>query len=112
MTVTLLVCTTCRGNDPTEDPRPGTKLLAALRDAEVRTVGVECLSACKTGCAIALSGPGRWSYVYGHMTPEDAPEIARGAALYAASADGIVPWRERPEILRKRSVARLPPTEV
>ena len=39
------------------------------------------------------------------------PEILRGAALYAASADGVVPWRDRPEILRKRSLARIPPLE-
>lgn len=105
MTVTLHVCTTCQGDQ-------GKALHAALEGASVRVIPVKCLSACKTGCAVALTGPGRWSYVYGHMTPADATEIARGAALYAASADGIVPWRERPEIFRKRAIARLPPTEV
>ena len=59
--------------------------------------------------AIALSGPGRWTYVYGRMTPEDAAEIRQGAADYAASNDGIVPWRDRIAIFRKRSLARIPP---
>jgi predicted metal-binding protein len=33
----------------------------------------------------------------------------QGAAAYAATADGIVPWRERIAIFRKRSLARIPP---
>jgi predicted metal-binding protein len=32
-----------------------------------------------------------------------------GAAAYAATPDGIVPWRSRPEIFRKQSLARIPP---
>ena len=31
------------------------------------------------------------------------------ARAYAATPDGIVPWRERPEIFRKRVIARVPP---
>ena len=76
--------------------------------AGVSIVPVECLSACNNGAAIALSGPGRWTYVYGRMTPEDAAEIRQGAADYAASNDGIVPWRDRIAIFRKRSIARIP----
>lgn len=114
MTVTLHVCTTCRAGQPVEDgcPPPGATLAARLAaDAPpgVRVVPVECLSACDNGCAVALSGPGRWSYVYGRMTPCDAPEILSGAAAYAAAPDGLVPWRERPVIFRKQSLARIPP---
>jgi predicted metal-binding protein len=118
MTVTLHVCTTCRtGEEMLQDgPRPGAQLLAALKDAGapkgVRIVGVECLSACDHGCNIALSGPGRWTYVYGRMDPAThAPDILAGTAAYAATADGIVPWRERPVIFRKQSLARIPPLE-
>ena len=70
---------------------------------------VECLSACSQGCSVALSAPGRWSYVYGRMTENDAAEILAGAAAYANAPDGIVPWRERPTIFRKQSLARIPP---
>jgi predicted metal-binding protein len=49
--------------------------------------------------------------VYGRLTPTDAPDILAGAAAYAASNDGIVPWRERPVIFRKQSLARIPPLE-
>ena len=115
---TLHVCITCkRAEADPEGPRPGSLMLAALAaegGAEgVRIVGVECLSACDNGCAVALSAPGRWSYVYGNLDPaEHAADILDGAARYAASADGIVPWRERPVIFRKQSLARIPPMEI
>ncbi len=111
---TLTVCTTCRREGAPDEVRPGTRLLAALGTAPdgVTIRPVECLSACSNGCAVALSAPGKWSYVYGRLDPEkDAAEVLRGAALYAASSDGLVPWRERPEIFRKQSLARIPPLE-
>ncbi|MFN3526794.1 MAG: DUF1636 domain-containing protein [Paracoccus sp. (in: a-proteobacteria)] len=120
MRAILHVCTTCRGTLPAADPdapRPGTLLLDALSRAPegvevgVEIRAVECLSACSQGCAVALSGPGKWSYVYGRLTPEDAADILTGATAYAATADGIVPWRERPAIFRKQSLARIPPQE-
>ena len=118
MTVTLHVCTTCRMGLPVsgDEPRPGARLLAALRAAGapegVRIVPVECLSGCDHGCNIALTGPGRWSYVYRGMDPEaHVADILAGAAAYAATPDGLVPWRERPVIFRKQSLARIPPME-
>ena len=118
MTVTLHVCTTCKAGEPAEGDGPvmGARLFAALAVADapagVRVVAVECLSACASGAAVALSAPGRWSYVYGRMTEADAAEILRGAGLYDTTADGIVPWRDRPVIFRKQSLARIPPMEI
>ncbi len=114
MTATLYVCTTCKAGEIVEDDaqRPGALLHKALiavgAPQGVEIVGVGCLSACKAGAAVALSAPGKWSYVYGHMTPDDAPDILAGAAAYAATNDGLVPWRERPVIFRKQSLARIP----
>lgn len=114
MTVTLHVCTTCRAGLPVpeDSPVPGARLLAALErlgaPRGVRIKPVECLSACNSGAAVALTGPGRWSYVYGQMSETDAADILAGAAAYAAADDGIVPWRERVAIFRKRSIARIP----
>ncbi|WP_297339050.1 DUF1636 family protein, partial [Pseudophaeobacter sp.] len=28
---------------------------------------------------------------------------------YASTTDGLVPWRERPQVFRKQSIARIPP---
>lgn len=115
MTTILHVCMTCRaGQDiPDEGIRPGTKLHDALAQIGapegVEIVPVECLSACDNGASVALTSPGKWSYVYGHMTEENAQDILAGAAAYAATEDGLVPWRERPVIFRKQSIARIPP---
>ncbi|MEP5731479.1 MAG: DUF1636 domain-containing protein [Sulfitobacter sp.] len=115
MTATLYVCTTCRAGEVLEDDasRPGALLHDALTAAQpakdVEIVGVKCLSACSQGAAIALSEPGKWTYVYGRLTSEDASDILAGAAAYAATDDGLVPWRERPVQFRKQSLARIPP---
>ncbi|GLS86532.1 metal-binding protein [Cypionkella aquatica] len=115
MTVTLHVCTTCKAGEILGDGQPvlGARLHAALLAGEVptglRIVGVECLSACNSGAAVALSAPGRWSYVYGRLTEADAADILLGAAAYHDAPDGIVPWRSRPVIFRKQSLARIPP---
>jgi predicted metal-binding protein len=115
MTVTLHVCITCRAGQTVDEGEttPGARLHAAIRDLGapdgVQIVPVECLSACNQGCSIALSAPGRWSYVYGRLSDANAREVIAGAAAYAAAPDGIVPWRQRPEIFRKQSLARIPP---
>lgn len=115
MTAILYVCTTCRAGETLDEdaPRPGALLHAALTQEgapdDVEIVGVSCLSACSQGAAVALSEPGKWTYVYGRMTHENAPDILAGAAAYAASKDGLVPWRERPVVFRKQSLARVPP---
>ncbi|MEM9756499.1 MAG: DUF1636 domain-containing protein [Pseudomonadota bacterium] len=113
--VELLVCTKCRqGQEIPEDAeRPGAALFRRLSEAAIDGVSVmpvECLSNCKQGCTVALRGPGRWTYVYGRFEPaRDAAIVAEGAAKYAATADGLVPWRERPEHFRKNCIARVPP---
>jgi predicted metal-binding protein len=112
---TLYVCMTCKAGQPVPegDVPPGAQLHAALTAGDapdgVAIVPVECLSACSQGCSVALSKPGAWGYVYGRLTADHATDILDGAARYAASENGLVPWRERPEIFRKQSVARIPP---
>ena len=117
MSVSLHVCTTCRAGEPVDEgtPCPGARLHAALDAAgapkDVQIVSVQCLSACSQGCTVALSAPGRWSYLYGRLSTMDVADILSGAAAYANAPDGIVPWRDRPQIFRKQSIARIPPLE-
>ena len=112
---TLYVCMTCKAGQPVPEGAapPGTMLHAALTAGPapdgVDIIPVECLSACSQGCSVALSKPGAWGYVYGRLSPDNAADILDVAARYAASDAGIVPWRERPEIFRKQSIARIPP---
>ena len=112
---TLHVCMTCKAGEIVEEGAvpPGARLHAALIaagiPAGVRIVPVDCLSACTQSCTVALSGAGKWTYVYGRLTDADAADILVGAAAYAQTVDGIVPWRARPVIFRKQSLARIPP---
>ncbi|GJE00198.1 DUF1636 family protein [Methylobacterium isbiliense] len=120
MSLTLYVCTTCRAaTDDPDGPRAGARLLDALtaalaeRDTPVAVEAVECLSVCKRPCTVAVASPGRWTYVYGDLDPASAADtILDGISRYAATPDGLVPWRERPDAFRKGVVARIPPAPV
>ena len=122
----LYVCVTCRtAESPETEMRPGARLHRALSDAlqaetslcsqdkplpRIRIEPVACLSGCKRACTVALSGPGRWTYVYGDLDPEASVDaILEGIRRYGATSNGLVPWRERPEIFRKGAIARIPP---
>ena len=116
--IEILVCDSCRHEDfpKVADTRPGALLLEALAKqelpVEIAVRSVKCLSNCSQGCSIALRGEGRWSYVYGNLTPnEHVSTIIEGANKYLTAADGLVPWRDRPEHFRKNCIARIPPIE-
>ena len=119
--VTLFVCTS--GRRPVEGQagafdHPG-KALATELAARVAAAGasdavlvepVECLAVCKRPATIALSGAGRWMYLIGDLDPAlHLDDIVSAARAYAATDNGIVPWRQRPQIFRKGVVARVPP---
>jgi predicted metal-binding protein len=114
---TVLVCTTCRHpDDPPEGPRAGARLLervralAAVRGCDVAVAGVECLSVCKRPCTVGLSAPGKWTYVYGDFSVDGGAGVLLDAAdLFARAEDGLIPWRQRPDALKKGVVARIPP---
>ncbi|RRH72069.1 DUF1636 family protein [Falsigemmobacter faecalis] len=110
----LVVCTTCRreGADP-EALRDGARLSQALTVRGIAHDTQECFSACKGSCVVALRGKGRWTYVQGALDPDQhLDDLIEMTRAYSASADGIVPWRSRPEIIRKNTIARIPPLEI
>jgi len=116
---TLYVCTTCRssGDDANGHPtRAGARLLSALQRVAAgdypasRIVGVECLSNCSRGCTIAVGAPGKWTYVIGNLDAEQhASDVLAFARLHDAHDTGVTVWRERPEHIRKNTIARVPP---
>lgn len=114
---TLFVCTTCRaqGAEPSsnEQPRAGARLLQALQaigDERISVQPVECLSNCNRSCTVAVTAPGKWTYVLGALDPEThASDVLTFAALHQQHEAGLPPWRERPEYLRKNTIARVPP---
>jgi len=111
--VTLFICRTCkRAEDAPEAPRAGARLAALLADppAGVRVRAVDCLANCKRGPSAAMTRQDGWSYIFGDLHPEeDAGALFEGARLLGASADGLMPWRGRPEALKRGMIARIPP---
>lgn len=112
----LLVCVKCRGQAeaPADDRRPGRALHDALRDhgmpEGVALRAVECLQNCDHGCTVALRGGDRWTYVYGNVDEASHLDmLTDAAALYHATEDGLIPWRARPDHLKRNCVARVPP---
>lgn len=119
---TLYVCTTCRGSEATAgEPRPGARLLTAverqsLEQGSAKTagdlaiVGVECLSNCSRSCSVAVAAPGKWTYVIGNLDPDlHAADILAFARQHSRHEHGLPVWRERPEHIRKNTIARVPP---
>ncbi len=111
--VTVVVCSSCRRpGDPDDVPRPGSKLakdtVEAGAEAGVRVRQVACLGNCKRGLSAALLREGCWSYVFGDLQPDSGADLVAGATLFARSEDGFIPFRERPQALKRGLIARIP----
>jgi predicted metal-binding protein len=110
----IYVCVTCRhADEPDAEPRPGallaeaTEKAAAGSDVEVRRL--RCLANCTRGPSAAMRCNGSWTYVFGGLDTTDADALVAGAKLLAGANDGILPWRGRPDILKRALIARVPP---
>jgi predicted metal-binding protein len=114
---TVYVCITCRrARDPEDAPRPGLALArAAARAAEGTSVTVRqvrCLANCNRALSAAIRCNDTWTYVFGELEAErDAEALIEGARLLARGEDGIMPWRGRPEVLKRGLIARVPPLD-
>ena len=121
MTARLVICTTCRFSS--EEPvdaaglSGGQVLLKAVKTAVEATsadaLQVEaqaCLWACRSHCVVYLAQSRKPAYVAGTFAPTNdvAKAIIDFARRYAASCDGAVPYRDWPEEMKGRFIARLP----
>lgn len=110
----IYVCVTCRrAGEPDAEPPPGellaeaTEQAAAGTDVEVRRL--RCLANCTRGPSAAMRCNGSWTYVFGGLDAGNAGALVAGAKLLAGASDGILPWRGRPEVLKRALIARVPP---
>ena len=110
----LHVCTTCRAGLPLEPGAvpPGRHMHDAVAGhpgvAAVELREVTCLSLCDSGCAAAITMPGKWSYLLGRLDPALAGDLLDYAATYAASATGTVLPSKRARSLARMVLGRLP----
>jgi predicted metal-binding protein len=111
---TIYVCTTCRPlGEPDSAVRPGAILAAATAQAaagtEVQVRPMRCLGDCSRGASAALRANGSWTYLFGDLDATCAEALVQAACLLARATDGILPWRGRPERLKRGMIARIPP---
>ena len=104
----------CRAEDGSDArPRPGEKLADAARavtaDPSIRVETAECLGNCKRRLSAALVKDGGWSYVFGDLALDNAADLIEGARLFQSSDNGLIPWRGRPDCLKRGLISRIPP---
>jgi predicted metal-binding protein len=115
--VTVIVCASCRDETGSDGyPRAGELLAEDTRRAasgeNIRIRTVECLGNCKRRLSAAILRDGCWSYVFGDLTATSGADLVAGAKLFATSTDGLIPWRGRPDCLKRGLVARIPPLDL
>ncbi len=113
---TVYVCITCRrAGEPETEPRPGALLANATARAAaasgVTVRRVRCLANCTRGPSAAVRANGSWTYIFGGLELDGAGALIDGARLLAGAPDGIMPWRGRPEPLKRGLIARVPPLD-
>ena len=115
---TIYVCVTCKAATvPRGTPAPGAELARATASAaagaiptKVSVQPVRCLGNCSRGLSAAIRCENAWTYVFGGLDPaRDGPSLITAAQLLAQATDGIMPWRGRPEALKRGLIARIPP---
>jgi predicted metal-binding protein len=112
--VTVSVCITCKSADG--GAVVGPEMLAAAQSAFADTCvvvrPVQCLSVCKRPATVAVTSPDGYTFLFGDLqTDSGAAALKSFVRSYQNSDYGLVPWRERAEVLRKGMVARVPPQQ-
>jgi predicted metal-binding protein len=112
--VVVSVCTTCRTADG--GAVVGPDMFAAVKaaigdfDPDVQVRPVQCLSVCKRPATVAVTSADGYSFIFGDLQTESGTAaLVSFVKSYRNSGYGLVPWRERAEVLRKGMVARVPP---
>ena len=111
--VVVSVCVTCKTAD---GAIVGPDMLAAVQAAiggasdDVVVRPVQCLSVCKRPATVAVTSPDGYTFLFGDLEAESGSDaLASFVKSYKKSNYGLVPWRERPHVLRKGMIARVPP---
>ena len=112
--VVVSVCVSCKAAETGAivGPEMFEAVKAALgdSDAAVMVRPVQCLSVCKRPATVAVTSPDGYTFLFGDLQTESGTAaLVSFVQSYQNSDYGLVPWRERAEVLRKGMVARVPP---
>ncbi|MBD2451756.1 DUF1636 family protein [Nostoc sp. FACHB-152] len=119
-THTLFVCKTCASvwqDGKRVGESGGQKLLHQIQqlaqDWELREEfpiqEVECMSACNRSCVVAFAAKDKLTYLFGDLDADSSAAILECASQYYTKPEGLLPWSERPEPLKKGILAKIPP---
>lgn len=118
---TLFVCTACASvwkDGKREGKSGGQDLLEQINELhknwdlreDFPIQEVECMSACSRSCAVSFVAAGKYTYLFGDLpVNESAAAVLQCASQYYAKPDGLLPWSERPEPLKRGILAKIPP---
>lgn len=111
--IVVSVCVTCKtveggivvGPDMLESVKAA---IGASDQVQVRPV--QCLSVCKRPATVAVTSANGYTFLFGDLQTESGTAaLVSFVKSYQKSDYGLVPWRERAEVLRKGMLARVPP---
>ncbi|MBD2597622.1 FeS-binding protein [Nostoc sp. MBR 210] len=120
-THTLFICQTCASvwqDGQRVGESGGQKLLHQIQqlaqDWDLRNEfpiqAVECMSACNRSCVVAFAAKGKLTYLFGDLDVDSsAAAVLECAEQYYTKIDGVLPWSERPEPLKRGILAKIPP---
>ena len=113
VTATILVCTSCKSESEAAGARLADAVEAGLaaNGSGARLLRVNCLANCTRGPSAVIRAEGSWSYIFGSLSPDHSASLIAGAALLKDSIDGLLPWRGRPDCLKRGMIARIPPLD-
>jgi predicted metal-binding protein len=107
------VCVTCKTADGgiVVGPEMFESVKAAIGQSDrVQVRPVQCLSVCKRPATVAVTSADGYTFLFGDLqTGSGTAALVSFVKSYQKSDYGLVPWRERAEVLRKGMVARVPP---
>ena len=114
--VELIACETCGNKELDAEGRTrGQQLIGQLRELagsqpDVQLSSTRSLWSCTRHCAVHLRADARVGYVIGTLEPtaEHARALLEYAALYAATPDGAVPFKQWPPALKGHFICRIP----
>lgn len=117
---TIHVCVGCDHPDRAKrvEELAGVDLLrrieALVREADLgdalQVKSYACVGNCESRCRMSVGGPGRWSWLFGDLVPEDLPaELATFFQRWVQAEDGFLLKDARPGKVRKHLIGRVPP---
>ncbi|MBW4443904.1 MAG: DUF1636 domain-containing protein [Plectolyngbya sp. WJT66-NPBG17] len=115
---TLFVCVLCRSSEAelTVKQPAGQALFDRLNEAladnqdEIVLQPVRCMAACQHACALAFSAPNKLTFMLSQVSPiQSVPELLQFSQQYVVAPSGKVPYKERPNLIKQKLYAVLPP---